>query len=160
MGRVSLLTDLLRGLAKMVGMEILAIKGVTDGSDNDYTAQAGGALEALAQHDVVVIHVEAPDESAHAGSIDGKVEAIQRIDEAVISRLRSWRKDDLRLLIMPDHPTPIKVQTHTAVPVPFLLWGSGCAGNGARRFTEAEAKGTDFFIEEGYNIMSRLITVI
>ncbi len=152
--------DLLRGLAKMMGMEILDIKGVTDGSDNDYIAQASSALEALARHDMVVIHVEAPDESAHAGSIDGKVEAIQRIDEAVISRLRSWRGDDLRLLIMPDHPTPIRMQTHTAAPVPFLLWGPGCAGNGAKRFTEAEAKGTDFFIEEGYNIMSRLITVI
>ena len=152
--------DLLRGLAQMVGMEILDIKGVTDGSDNDYAAQASGALEALARHDMVVIHVEAPDEAAHAGSIDGKVEAIQRTDEAVISQLRSWREDDLRLLIMPDHPTPIKAQTHTADPVPFLLWGPGCAGNGAKRFTETEAKGTDFFIGEGYNIMSRLITVI
>ncbi len=152
--------DLLRGLAKMTGMEILDIKGVTDGSDNDYTAQASGALEALARHDMVVIHVEAPDEAAHAGSIDGKVEAIRRIDEAVISQLRSWRKDSLRLLIMPDHPTPIRTQTHTADPVPFLLWGPGCAGNGAKRFTEAEAKGTDFFIAEGYNVMSRLITII
>ena len=152
--------DLLRGLAQMVGMETLDIKGVTDGPDNDYAAQASGALEALARHDLVVIHIEATDEASHAGSIDGKVEAIQRVDEAVISRLRSWREDDLRLLIMPDHPTPIRVQTHTADPVPFLFWGPGCAGNGAKRFTETEAKRTDFFIEEGYNVMSRLITVI
>ena len=149
--------DLLRGLAQMAGMEILDIKGVTDGLDNDYAAQAAGALEALGRHDLVVIHIEAPDEAAHAGSIDDKIEAIQRVDSEVVSRLRSWQGDDLRVLVMPDHPTPIKVQTHTADPVPFLLWGEGIKANGARRFTEAEAKSTGVFIEEGYKIMGRLV---
>jgi len=148
--------DLLRGLARMVGMDVLDIDGVTDGPDNDYAAQAVGALEALAGHDLVVIHIEAPDEAGHAGSIDDKIEAIQRIDGEVVSRLRSWG-GDLRLLIMPDHPTPIAVRTHTPDPVPFLLWGSGFTANGAKRLTEAEAKSTGLFIEEGYNIMGRLI---
>jgi len=151
--------DLLRGLAQMAGMETLDIKGVTDGPDNDYAAQANGALEALGKHDLVVVHIEAPDEAAHAGAIDDKIEAIQRIDAEVVSRLRSWRKDDLRALILPDHPTPIKVRTHTADPVPFLLWGKGVNANGAKRFTEAEAKGTGLFIEEGYKIMGRLVEV-
>ena len=151
--------DLLRGLARMAGMDILDIPGVTDGPDNDYAAQAAGALKALSQHDLVVIHIEAPDEAAHAGSIDDKIEAIQRIDKEVVSRLRSWRPNKLRLLVMPDHPTPIKVRTHTDDPVPFMLWGPGVTANGARRFTETEAKSTGFFIEEGYNIMSRLIEV-
>ena len=148
---------LLHGLAQMAGMEKLDIEGVTDGLDNDYAAQATGALEALGGHDLVVIHIEAPDEAAHDGSIDDKVEAIQRVDRAMVSRLRSWREDDLRVLIMPDHPTPIKVQTHTADPVPFLLWGKGVTANGAKRFTEAEAKRTGVFIEEGYKIMGRLV---
>jgi len=149
--------DLLRGLARMIGMEVLDIPGVTDGLDNNYAAQTIGALEALKQHDLVVIHIEAPDEAAHAGSIDDKIEAIERVDREVISRLRAWRSDDLRLLILPDHPTPIKTQTHSPEPVPFVLWGAGFAANGAKKFTEAEAKSTGLFIEEGYNIMGRLI---
>jgi len=149
--------DLLRGLAQMVGMETLDIAGVTDGPDNDYAAQATGALQALGGHDMVVIHIEAPDEAAHAGSLEDKIEAIQRIDREVVSRLRSWQGDALRVLIMPDHPTPISVRTHTPDPVPFLLWGPGFTANGAKRFTEAEAKRTGVFLEEGYTIMSRLV---
>ncbi len=151
--------DLLRGLARMAGMEVLDIPGVTGGLDNDYAAQAAGAVEALDGHDLVVIHVEAPDEAAHTGSVDDKVEAIQRVDREVVSRLRSWQADALRLLIMPDHATPIKVQTHTDEPVPFVLWGAGFAPNGAGKFTEAEAGKTGLFIDPGYNIMSRLIKV-
>ena len=149
--------DLLCGLARMLGMDVLDIPGVSDGLDNDFTAQAAGGLKALNEHDLVVIHIEAPDEAAHAGSIDDKVETIQRIDKEVVSRLRNWRPGGLRTLILPDHPTPIKTQTHSEEPVPFLLWGAGFSANGAKRFTEAEAKSTGFFIEEGYNIMSRFV---
>lgn len=149
--------DLLRGLARMVGMDTLDIPGVTDGLDNDYAAQAAGALEALNEHDLVVIHIEAPDEAAHAGSIGDKIETIQRVDREVVSKIRSWRPNNLRILIMPDHPTPIKVRTHIDDPVPFILWGPGFIANGAKRFTETEAKNTGFFIDLGYNIMSRLI---
>jgi 2,3-bisphosphoglycerate-independent phosphoglycerate mutase len=123
---------------------------------NDYAAQAAGALEALKRCDMVVIHVEAPDEAAHAGSIDDKIEAIQRVDAEMVSRLRSWDKDSLRVLIMPDHPTPIKIQTHIGEPVPFMLWGAEFVANGAERFTEAEAKNIGIFIEQGYNIMAKL----
>jgi len=148
--------DLLRGLAQMVGMEVLDIPGVTDGLDNDYAAQAVGALEALEEHDLVVIHIEAPDEAAHDGSVKDKVEAIQRVDREVISRLRSWQSDGLRVLVMPDHPTPIKTRTHSPEPVPFLLWGGGFTASGAKRFTESEAKKTNLFVGEGYNIMGWL----
>ena len=149
--------DLLRGLARMAGMEVLDIPGVTGGLDNDYAAQAAGAMDALDGHDLVVIHVEAPDEAAHTGSVDDKVEAIQGVDREVVSRLRSWQAGALRLLIMPDHATPIKVQTHTGEPVPFMLWGAGFVPNGAGKFTEAEAGKTGLFIDPGYNIMSRLV---
>jgi 2,3-bisphosphoglycerate-independent phosphoglycerate mutase len=149
--------DLLKGLGRMADMEVLKIKGVTDGLDNDFAAQAKGALAALAENDLVVVHIEAPDEAAHAGAIDDKIEAIQRIDKEVVSRLRAWDEDDLRLLVMPDHPTPIKSRTHSPEPVPFLMWGVGFEPNGARGFSEAEAKGTGLFIEDGYNIMKRLV---
>jgi len=148
--------DLLKGLAKLAGMEVLDIAGVTDNLNNDYAAQASGALKALESHDLVVVHIEAPDEAAHDRAIEAKIEALQRIDREVVGRFRSWQ-GDIRLLVMPDHSTPIEVQTHTDDPVPFLLWGPGFASNGARRFTEAEAKNTGLFLEEGYKIMGRLL---
>ncbi len=149
--------DLLRGLAGLLEIEILDITGVTDGPDNDYAAQAIGAMEALERHRLVVIHIEAPDEAGHAGSIDGKIEAIQRVDREVIGRYRTWLPGKLRMLIMPDHPTPIKIQTHTEEPVPFLLWGPGFETSNAQAFTEAEAERTGVAITEGYKIMDKLL---
>ena len=151
--------DLLRGLAKMAGIENLDIAGVTDGLDNDYAAQGAGALKALDKHDLVAIHIEAPDEAGHAGSIEDKVEAIERVDKEVVSQLVSWDKDALRILAMPDHHTPIEVRTHTPDPVPFLLWGPGFSISGALRLTEVAAKSTGVFIEDGHTLIDNLIRV-
>jgi len=148
--------DLLRGLAKMAGMEILEIKGVTDGQSSDNVAQIAGALEALKKNDLVIVHIEAPDEAGHSGSIEEKVKAIEKIDKEVVGRIRRY-KGDLRVLIMPDHPTPITVRTHIAEPVPFIIWGKGVKANGAKRFTEAEAAKTGVFIGEGYKVMGKLV---
>ncbi|MCK4580558.1 MAG: cofactor-independent phosphoglycerate mutase [Dehalococcoidia bacterium] len=149
--------DLLRGLATMVGMEVLDIPGVTGDQDNDYAAQVAGAQLALEKRDIVVIHVEAPDEASHAGSIEDKIVAIEMVDKDIVSQVRHWGKNAFRVLVMPDHATPIQVQTHIGEPVPFMLWGAGFAGNGAERFTEAEAKGTGVFLEQGHGIMKRLL---
>lgn len=149
--------DLLRGLAKMMEVEVLDIAGVTDGPDNDYAAQAEEALRALARKDMVVVHVEAPDEAGHAGDIDAKVEAIQQVDREIVRRIRDWEGGPLRVLIMPDHPTPIEFRTHVGEEVPFLLWGRGIVSNGGQRFTEREARSTAFHEGKGYNLMSRLV---
>jgi len=148
--------DLLKGLAKMASIDVLNIKGVTDGPDNDNAGQAEGAIRALYDHDVVIIHMEAPDEAGHGGHIDEKVTAIEQIDKEAVSRLRQY-KGDLRILVMPDHPTPIKLRTHTGEPVPFLVWGKGIKANGAARFTENEGKKTGIFIPDGYKIMESLL---
>lgn len=148
--------DLLRGIALMTGMEVIIIPCVTDGPDNDYTAQAMGALKALETNDLVVVHVESPDEAGHIGSIEEKVTAIEKTDREIVSRLREY-KGDLRLLVMPDHPTPIEIKTHTGEPVPFLLWGPGFSSNGARRLTEAEADSANFFVQPGYGIINKLL---
>jgi len=149
--------DLLRGLAQMAEMEVIKVPGVTDGLDNDYVAQGEGALRALESRDLLVVHVEAPDEAGHSGSIDHKVEAIERTDKEIIRRLRNYKTHQLRLLVLPDHPTPIDIQTHTGEEVPFLLWGPGFLPNGARRLTEAEARAANFSIPAGYDIINRLI---
>ena len=148
--------DLLQGLAKMAKIRNLDIPGVTDGMDNDCAAQAAGALKALDEHDLVVIHIEAPDEAAHGGHIDEKIKAIERVDKEVIAHLLSYKKDSLRVLAMPDHATPIEVRTHVADPVPFVLWGSGFKAVSAKAFSEKEAKSTGIFIKDGYTIMRKL----
>ena len=149
--------DLLRGLGMIAGMSILQIPGVTDGPDNNYTAQAIGGLEALRDYDIVIIHIEAPDEAGHAGLIEEKIKAIERIDAEVISRIRNWQQDKLRVLVMSDHPTPVKQRVHTSDPVPLLLWGNGFKTNDVKRFTEAEAGKSGLVVDQGYKIMNTLI---
>jgi 2,3-bisphosphoglycerate-independent phosphoglycerate mutase len=146
--------DLLNGLGKMTGMTILDIKGVTDNMKNSFSGQADGALAALDKHDLVVVHVEAPDEAGHAGNASEKIEAIERTDTEVVARLRTYKKEPVRILVMPDHPTPVAVRTHVAEPVPFLMWGPGFKADAAVRFTEPEAKKTGVLIPEGHSLMS------
>ncbi len=148
--------DVIRGLAMMLGIDILKIPGVTDGLDNNFTGQIVGALESLDKYDLAVVHIEAPDEEGHHGSVENKVEAIQRIDSDVMRRLIAWKNDSLRVLIMPDHPTPIEIRTHSGDPVPFLLWGEGFSPNGGLRFTETESVKTGLSIDPAYNIMKML----
>lgn len=148
--------DLLDGLAVLSGIDRLSIPGVTDGADNDYAAQAEGALAALADHDLVVIHVESPDEEGHAGDVGGKIQAIEAIDHEVVSRVRSYG-DELRILAMPDHPTPIALKTHGSEPVPFVLWGPGVPSNGVDRFCERDATSTGLLVDPGHRIMDLLL---
>jgi 2,3-bisphosphoglycerate-independent phosphoglycerate mutase len=148
--------DLLKGLAKLTQIDVLDTPGVRDDASNDYEAQAAGALKALNDHDLVIIHVEAPDEAGHEGDIDGKIDAIEKIDKLMVSQLLKYDKNDLRVLIMPDHHTPIKIKTHSGDPVPFMIWG-GSDANGAARFTETQAKETGLLVDNGYDIMDRLI---
>ena len=149
--------DLLRGLAMMTGLDILTITGVTDGPDNDFAAQANGALKALENHDLVIVHVEAPDEAGHGGDADGKIAAIEAIDREILGRFRQDPRG-IRLLVMPDHPTPVRLRTPTPDPVPFLMTGPG-RGGGAPRFTEANAAGTGVFIDPGYTIMGSFLGI-
>jgi 2,3-bisphosphoglycerate-independent phosphoglycerate mutase len=170
-GRRAALTtgvDLLRGLAIQTGMDVLRIPGVTDLGDNDFAGQMAGALAALDDHDVVFVHVEAPDEAAHGGDLEGKLHAIEKVDELMVPQVLDWNdavwpgeeprsrgdKEPVCLLVTPDHPTPVELKTHVAEPVPFVMWGPGVAANGARAFTEAEARGTDFVVAPGHLLMS------
>jgi 2,3-bisphosphoglycerate-independent phosphoglycerate mutase len=157
-GAMSSGVDLLNGLAVLAGLDRLDIPGVTGGSDNDYAAQAAGAIEALYDHDVVVIHVESPDEEGHAGDAAGKVAAIEDIDRYVIAELRDRAAaGDLRILAMPDHPTPIEIKTHVGEPVPFVLWGPGIDPNGAESYDEFAAEATGLSLDPGREVMDALL---
>jgi len=128
--------DLLNGLAVLFGFDRIEIAGVSDGADNDYAAQIAGGIAALQDHDLVVVHVESPDEEGHAGDMAGKIAAIEAIDSLMVSRIREY-PGELRVLCMPDHPTPIELKTHVGEAVPFVLAGPGVAHNGALAYDEA-----------------------
>jgi 2,3-bisphosphoglycerate-independent phosphoglycerate mutase len=148
--------DLLNGLAVLTGIDRLDIPGVTDGPDNDYAAQAEQALRALDHHDLVIIHVETPDEAGHAGDIAAKIAGIEAIDREVVRRARDFG-DGLRILCMPDHPTPIAMRTHVGEQVPFVLAGPGISHNGAAVFDEAAALATGLAVDPGRGVMDLLL---
>ncbi|MGB4593375.1 MAG: cofactor-independent phosphoglycerate mutase [Coriobacteriia bacterium] len=147
--------DLLGGLAVLFGIDRLEIAGVTDGADTDYAGQAEGALAALTDHDLVIIHVESPDEEGHAGDTEGKVAAIEAIDREVVSRVMA-HPGGVRILAMPDHPTPIALRTHVGEPVPFVLAGPGVEPSGAVGFDEVSAASGPL-IDPGYRVMDLLL---
>ena len=148
--------DLLRGIARQVSIDVLEIAGVTDGVDNDYSAQMVGALDALDDYDLVVVHVEAPDATGHDGDAEGKRAALEHIDREMVALLRE-REREIRVLVMPDHPTPLAIKTHVSEPVPFVLWGGGLSGTPAAAFTERAAADTGLLVPAGHDLMGRLL---
>ncbi len=150
--------DLLRGIAKLADIDRYHFDGVTDGADNDYAAQGDGALAMLAEKDVVFIHVEAPDAEGHDGNIEGKLRAVEAIDREIVSRLIEYAKSTpLRILALPDHPTPVATKRHTHDAVPFVLSGPGIEANSGKRLTENEAKATGLVIDPGCDMMKVLL---
>jgi 2,3-bisphosphoglycerate-independent phosphoglycerate mutase len=127
--------DLLNGIGRSVGMEVIRVPGATGYLDTDYHAKARYALAAIKHLDFLYLHVEAPDEAGHLGSIEEKVRAIERFDGLVGTVLDGF---DGVVAVLPDHPTPIRVKTHTAEPVPFVVRGKG--RDATVRFTEREAQ--------------------
>jgi 2,3-bisphosphoglycerate-independent phosphoglycerate mutase len=159
--------DLLRGLAMQTGIDLVSIPGVTDDGHNDYAGQMAGALAALEDHDVVFVHVEAPDEASHAGNAEGKVRALEQVDALMVPQLTDgapagaygWAgTHGLRVLVLPDHPTPLELKTHVAEPVPFVMWGPGFAPNGAGAYTEKEARVTGFAVAPGHLLLSKFLS--
>jgi len=148
--------DLLNGLAVLAGIERLRIAGVTGGPDNDYFAQAAGVMDALRDYDLVVAHVESPDEAGHAGDVEAKLAAVEAIDREFAGRALAY-SGELRVLAMPDHPTPIALKTHVGEAVPFVIHGTGVVGTGASGYDESAAGGTGLFIDPGHGVMGLLL---
>ena len=125
-GGVISAVDVVRGLGRATGLKIIDVPGATGYIDTDYTAKANYALAALDTLDFIYIHVEAPDESGHEGNLDHKLQAIEDIDKKLLATLRAGmaKRDSYRLVIVPDHKTPISLRTHEEGPVPFLLYDS------------------------------------
>ncbi len=154
--------DLLKGIAVGAGMQIVEVEGATGSLDTNYFGKAQAAVDALLkdQQDFVYIHVEAPDEMGHQGNLHHKIQAIEEIDQkiiAVVKRALDDAKEEYRILVLPDHPTPICIRTHTADPVPYVLFDSTTVQKKHTTFSEKNAAQTGTYEPDGYRLLDLLI---
>ena len=154
--------DLLKGIAVGAGMKVCQVEGATGSIDTNFEGKAQAAIDALLKDgcDFAYIHVEAPDEMGHQGKIAEKVKSIEYLDSRLIALVKQAMEqagEDYRMLILPDHPTPIRIRTHTGDPVPYLLYDSTKQLKKAERFTEANARAAGNFEPNGYRLIDKLI---
>ncbi len=147
--------DILRGMARLAGMELLEVPGATGYIDTNYAGKGAAAVRALDEFDLVVVHVEAADESAHMGSAGEKVKALERIDEAVVGPLleRLACEPDWRVLVAVDHPTLTTTRGHSAIPPLFAFAGTGVAAVECAAFTEAAADAGGYWVRPAHDLM-------
>ena len=154
--------DLLKGIAKCAGMESIDVPGATGNCETNWDGKAQAALDAILRgSDFVYIHMEAPDEMGHQGKPDKKKLAVETIDKKVVKFLKDEleaRGIEYRMLIMPDHPTPIKLKDHVSDPVPYVIYDSRKTDGGSGlTYTEENGKKTGIYIEKGYTLMDKFL---
>lgn len=153
-GAVISAVDLVRGLGRAAGMEVIEVPGATGLIDTNYEGKVEAALKYLERGDFVFVHLEGPDECGHAGNAQEKIEAIRRFDARVVAPLRQGLAgQDVAFLVTCDHFTPIAEKTHTPDPVPFLFWRAGGEPSGVSSFSEAVARGAGLDIEAGHELL-------
>ncbi len=155
--------DLLKGIAVGASMDNIEVEGANGGLHTNYTGKAMAAVKALTTdgYDFAYIHVEAPDEMGHQGSIPNKIEAIESLDSKVIKVVVDELTKagvDFRMLVTPDHPTPIRCRTHTSDPVPYMIYDSTDIKDNSWHYNEKEAKESGNYLEDGYKLIDKLLT--
>ncbi len=155
MGTVITGVDIIRGLAVCMGMNLIEVEGATGYIDTNFEGKGEAGIKALDDYDLVVVHIEAPDEAGHLGDAEEKVKALERIDEYIVGpmlkKLRTF--DEWRMMIAPDHPTPVSTTAHSDVPPPFCYAGTGIDAIEKRPFTEAEAEAGGWFVDPGHEMI-------
>lgn len=151
--------DLLRGLATLAGWDRIEVDGATGYLDTDYAGKGAAAVEALAKYDIVCVHVEAPDEASHEGRAHAKVEALEQIDRLIVAPL--WdavgKRDDARILVLPDHPTFCRTKKHAHGPVPLVMAGGGVQADSAQRYDEITANASGLVFHPGWTMMATFL---
>jgi 2,3-bisphosphoglycerate-independent phosphoglycerate mutase len=159
-GAVITAVDLLRGLGRLLGWEVIEVAGATGYLDTDYAAKGRAAIEALRQDrtDFIVVHVEATDEASHEGNAAAKVQALEEIDRHIVGPLHAYLKSqgDYRLLVCPDHPTFLRTKTHSHGYVPFALCGAGVTPDGIATYDEASAAASAYCLDRGCELLPLL----
>lgn len=152
--------DLIKGIGLCAGMRSIDVEGATGNVHTNYDGKAQAAIGAFRDGcDYVYIHVEAPDECGHRAEIDNKVRAIELIDEKILTPVYQYLAscgEDFRVMILPDHPTPIRIRTHSIDPVPFLIYDSRTEQKGVDSFTEESALQKNYYVKDGYRLMELL----
>lgn len=150
-GAVISAVDLLKGIGLASGMDVIEVEGATGTVHTNFAGKAQACVKAILDgYDYVYLHMEAPDECGHQGDADGKVKSIELIDEQVVGYiLKELEGEDLRILICPDHPTPLSTKTHSSEPIPFVIYDSTCIKNGVSAYTENECKNTGLMLNSG-----------
>ena len=159
-GAVISAVALLRSLAMYAGMDVLDVPGITGYYDTNYAGKGERAVRALKEdgYELVVVHVEAPDEAGHNGDVEQKVKAIEAVDKEVLGRLlQEYGDAGLRVYLLADHPTPIIVKSHTDEPSPYLIWGEGTESVGAGAFGESACRATGLLNSQGWTMMKRFL---
>lgn len=154
--------DLLKGIAVGAGMHNIIVEGANGGLHTNYACKAEAAVNALTKDgfDFVYVHIEAPDEMGHQGSAEDKIKAIEYIDDQVVGPVAEALREagaDFRMLILPDHPTPVRVRTHTSDPVPYLLYDSTKPAEGCSTYCEKTGQESGRILEEGYRLIDYLL---
>lgn len=153
--------DLLKGIAICAEMKSVDVEGATGYINTNFEGKCNAAIDEFKSgQDFVYIHVEAPDECGHRGEAQNKVKAIELIDEKILGPVVDFLKgyDDFAVLVCPDHPTPLSIQTHSSTPVPYLIYDSKNEKNGVSTFNEETAKSTGNYIEKGYTLMDYFLS--
>lgn len=161
-GSVISAVDLIKGIGICAGMKVIEVEGATGNIDTNFRGKGEAALRTLLDgQDMVYIHVEAPDECGHHGDLEGKIRAIELIDQEIVGPLLKGLEEageDYSILVMPDHPTPISIKTHISDPIPYLLYRSTAPEeSGIDTYTENTGKSTGRYVAQGYELMSRLL---
>lgn len=158
-GAVIAAVDLVKGLGRVIGWQVINVKGATGDIHTNYEGKAAAGIDALNDFDFVLVHVEAPDEAGHAGNAEEKIKAIENVDRLVIGPVRDGLSSfpQFRLLILPDHPTPIPVRTHVKAPVPAVICGTGIGPDSNFACTEANAERNGLRIDRGFKLMDYFI---
>jgi 2,3-bisphosphoglycerate-independent phosphoglycerate mutase len=159
-GSVISAVDLIKGIGIYAGLRIISVPGATGYLDTNYQGKAEYALKALDKDDFVYLHVEAPDEASHNGDLAAKLAAIEAFDEKVVGTICQGMKQrgEHRIMLLPDHPTPLALKTHTDDPVPFVIYDSAAKrSSGTGGFDEQSAAASGIMIDEGYQLIERLV---
>lgn len=160
-GSVVAAVDLIKGIGVYAGFRQVNVPGATGYTDTNFRGKGEHALRELAERDFVLIHVEAPDEAGHNGDALTKVRTIERIDEEILGPLLARARDegDLGILVLPDHPTPVEIRTHSQEPVPFVFFPvpEGLSSFAGKRYTEADGRATGQFVEKGTSLIGYLL---
>lgn len=152
--------DLIKGIGVCAGCDVIDIEGATGNFNTNYKGKADAAIKAFENHDLVYIHVEAPDECGHQGNADEKTQSIEKIDAEILAPVWDYLEksgEDYKILLLPDHPTPIEIRTHSMEPVPFVLFDSKSAKDGVKIYTESECAKTGWYISDGSTLLGHMI---